>query len=235
MDSIVKNYTIDDLLSGDPTYQTEAAFFLVNKKILKDEIFKLLESGNREIASYAVTQLDKVETQKEALILTRCLKYEDSRITDPASTLIKNIVINPELRSLFFQQEILDILIGYISASNPRVCKNIAEILFFIGCTSETAKRIVRICFQELNGDNYFTLYWSLFSLERVISSLNNFNDTDILRLLKIISVSQEYQLRERAALLTNILIVKKSDPELDEIRKKFQNDDNFYVKNIAK
>lgn len=235
MDSILKKYTINDLLSGDPTDQTEAAFFLVNEKLSREDVFKLLQSGNNELASYAVTQLDNVTTQEEALILTSCLKYEDSRITDPVSTMIKNLVISPKFRGLFIQDEVFEILIGYISASNPRVCRNIGEILFSAGCSRKTIKRIVRICFQELEKKNNFALYWSLFSLEQAVSSLDNINDTDILELLSEISSSREYQIRERAAFLVKIINTKLSNPVLSELHEKLKQDDNFYVRNIAK
>lgn len=227
----VKN--IIDLCSDDIVKQTEAAFAFSKEEFSHKKVVEYLKSEESSLKHLALIKIQEIENQEEALILVKCLSDKDSRVRELASQFIKSI----ENLNLFLSEEIFKTFINSIGDSNPSVCRNIADILATLVKKTDypLLKGVIDKINENIELNNVFPLYWSLYTLEKMVKNTKITEETLLLieEILKQTTLFKEYQIRERTAFIVKALLEENNHNPLFELVNLFKKDSVFYVRRV--
>lgn len=219
-----------------------------NTQLSHTSIINILKSDNDIKKQYCLIELNKINTEEEAIILADNLINKSGPIRETASYKILDLISNPIYMNFFQSKIIISSFIKGITDINPTVSRNIIEVLKYVSDFNFLIKNIIseiNITLSQmpdseknhsylLNKKN-FNLYWNLEALfsifssnevkQKVIDSECNIDYTkDLINILSITAKSQDYTIREKTAKLSSLL-------NIEQIINILKNDPNIYVK----
>ncbi|MDD3593519.1 MAG: hypothetical protein PHX18_02720 [Candidatus Gastranaerophilales bacterium] len=222
---------------------------LLNNNISSQGYLEYLLSDDMRLVQVALLNIKRVSSQEEARAIFRILINHPSEIREYCSFLI-NKLMNDEMQRPFFQQKIfLDILEKAICDVNPKVCRNILEVLRYFDFRDELFSALIKnannmvVLLQESNKQknhmytkNSFRLYWNLFGIA-LLSEYINYNNfrEKLLKLIDDTVTCREYTIREKAALILKKLSRTEVLTEFEKYLNLLKNDENYYVKSVFK
>lgn len=211
--------------------------FESDSKYNYDDLINLLSSENIKEKHFAVLELEEIRSEKDANLLVSNLVGQDGKIREAVAFKINEFFQNPDFAKFFINEENFAVLLQGIMDINGNVCRHVCAL----GCEEfnqylsktlpeEINKILARISELETDEKQYviskrnFQLYWCLESLCNIIDIVEFAQIKDILFATADFS---DYTIREKTA-----KIVAKLDIfELDELKEKLKNDENYYVR----
>jgi hypothetical protein len=213
----------------------------------QEELLSFLSTDDLVLKQIALLNINKINSEQEAELILTTLINHPSEIREYCSFLI-NKLMKTDCKKFFQNKSFLDTFEISIYDVNPKVCRNILEILPFWQYKEELFERVLNNCFelievlQEKNKDknhrytkNSFHLYWNLYSIGILLKSVEYEKYLDrIIKLLYSVSYFSEYTLREKGAFVARQLCSLTKAEEAALIIQKYKNDENFYVRQQA-
>ena len=213
----------------------------------QEELLSFLSTDDLVLKQTALLNINKNNSEQEAELVLTTLINHPSEIREYCSFLI-NKLMKTDCKKFFQNKSFLDTFEISIYDVNPKVCRNILEILPFWQYKEELFERVLNNCFelievlQEKNKDknhrytkNSFHLYWNLYSIGILLKSVEYKKYLNkIIKLLYFVSSFSEYTLREKGAFVAKRLCSLTKTEEVALIVQKYKNDDNFYVRQQA-
>lgn len=203
-----------------------------------EELIFLLNSNNIKEKHFAILELNEIKSQNDAKILSSNLVGQDGKIREAAAFKINEFINNPDFADFFINEEIFPILLEGIMDINGNVCRQIIDLSSLKGfdeyLCNKLPKRITKILDTieqlDLSAKQYvvskcnFQLYWALEALYNVVDNIS-------LEQIKPIVIKtcefNDYTIREKTAKI----ISKLDNFELNELKEKLMNDENYYVR----
>lgn len=208
------------------------------------ELVNLLHSDNLKEKHFAVLELNKINSQNDAKILVSNLVGQDGKIREAVAFKINELSQNPNYIDLFTSEEIFDTLLQGIMDINGNVCRQIVgnrliESSEFKNYLCEKLPKSINEILKEIekidsNTKKYvvskrnFQLYWCLEALYKII---DNIQIEKIREILLKTGKFYDYTIREKTAKI----LTKIDNSELNELKEKLKNDENYYVKRFLK
>ena len=118
-------FTKDENLNANKNKNFENAVSLFETKLTQNDIFEYLSNGNTQERQIYALKLEKIENNKQALILANNLIGCDGKIREAVSFKINELTENYEILQYFFQTKIYDIFFEAIIDVNGNICRNI--------------------------------------------------------------------------------------------------------------
>ncbi len=213
----------------------------------QEELLSFLSTEDVVLKQIALLNINEINSAEEAKLIINTLINHPSEIREYCSFLI-NKLMNGKGKKFFQDRSFLDTFEIAIYDVNPKVCRNILDILPFWKYKNELFERVLNNCFelievlQEKNKDknhrytkNSFHLYWNLYSIGIMLSTVNYEKySAKIIELLKLITEFSEYTLREKGAFVAKQLYSLIKTEQTLAVMQKYQNDKNFYVRNAV-
>ncbi len=210
---------------------TEKAYDLLNQNIGYSQVIEYLQSDDLINISLALLNLEKIDNPEHLMLLINLLDSADSRIRELTSYVLNKFAIGHEYHIFFNKEKTINFLLNKITDKNPKVCKNIINILGIINNKQLVIKNTVD---NLKDKDDTHSVYWHLEALSEVIDSLPAADMIwdDILDILDQDSSHEEYQIREKIS-----YIIKKAEKivlnnyRINNVKEKLVQDTNFYVR----
>ena len=214
----------------------------------REELFSFLKNENDEVLQQiALLKINEVTSVNEAQEITTLLTEHSSETREYCSFLINRLMKKEEFRQYFSGNIILNKFTHSISDVNPKVCRKIIEILPYYTQKEDLFNFVLKntfILIEELReknkNKNYqyntksFHLYWHIFALGYILTDhLFCNNKKDLLKLLDLLFLFNEYTIREKGAYLIKQIAPFITQNELNLLLNQYSNDENFYVKEI--
>lgn len=193
----------------------------------------------------AVLKLNEIKSTEDASLLVSNLINQDGKIREVVAFKVNELIQNAEFTKFFFNKNNFDIFIKAIMDINGNVCRNIIEAMVSLKHNNDFSEyfcpelaKTLNSVFDEiekidLTAKQYviskrnFQLYWCLEVLYDFIELMNL---ADIKETLLKCGVFYDYTIREKVAkILTKEFY--NDDIELDELKEKLKNDENYYVR----
>lgn len=193
----------------------------------------------------AILKLNEIKSAEDASLLVSNLINQDGKIREVVAFKVNELIQNTEFTKFFLKKDNFDIFIKAIMDINGNVCRNIIEAIVSLKHNSdfsdyfcpELAKALNSVFDEiekiDLTAKQYviskrnFQLYWCLEVLYDFIELMNL---ADIKETLLKCGVFYDYTIREKVAkILTKEFY--NDDIELDELKEKLKNDENYYVR----
>ncbi len=213
------------------TDSTEKAYNLLNQSLDYTDIIKYLQSDDLNNISLALLNIDKINNPKHLILLVNLLNSPDSRIRELTSSVLKKLTTVHEHHIFFNTEKTINILINQITDKNPRVCKNIINILGVINNKQPVINKLV----DNLKGKNETShTYWYLEALQDIIdsSALDSTTWDNIFNILQEYSENEEYPIREKISyIIKKLNKIIKNNNKINSIKAKLEQDPNFYVR----
>ncbi len=210
---------------------TEKAYNLLNKSLDYNSIMEHLQSDDLINISLALLNIDIIEDQEHLIILIDLLNSSDSRIRELTSSVLKKLSTGHEHHIFFNKEKTINILINQITDKNPKVCKNIINILGVINNKQLVINNLVD---NLKNEKETYSLYWHLEALQEIAAHLD-LNDTtwdDVFNILEEYSIHEEYPIREQISyIIKKLNKIIKNNNKVNSIKEKLSEDPNFYVR----
>ena len=209
-----------------------------------EELISFLSTDDVVLKQIALLNINKINSVHEAQLILNTLINHPSEIREYCSFLI-NKLMKTNYKKFFQNRDFLDTFEIAIYDVNPKVCRNILEILPFWTYKEELFERVLNNCFelievlQEKNKDknhrytkNSFHLYWNLYSIGILLNAVEYEKYSEkIIKLLALVSEFSEYTLREKGAFVAKQLYSLLKNDNIYNIVQKYKNDENFYVR----
>lgn len=229
------NATLDNTF--EPNYRGK---YNLRGKYTYKELISLLHSDNVKEKHFAILELDEIHSQDDARALVSNLVGQDGKVREAVAFKINELVQNSSNIEFFLSEEIFDIIVQGIMDINGNICRqtvssklfdckefkaylckklpeNINKILKEIENFDSTSK-------QYVISKRNFQLYWCLEALHKCAENVEFLSIKNIL--LKT-GVFYDYTIREKTAKI----LAKLNYPELDKLKEKLKNDENYYVR----
>ena len=201
---------------------------LINELLSDDDIKKQL----------CIIEIKEINSQKEADLLVYNLTGKSGPVREAASFKILELIKRTDYKHYFQTENIINTIVKGITDINPTVSRNMVDAVIFIDNFEFLINRIIVEIKQTLasmedikqnhsykaNKKN-FNLYWNLEALSNLSDKININND--IVNIIKIVSNSNDYTIREKAAKF--ICTVQNSI--FNDIAEILKNDVNIYVR----
>jgi len=222
--SLEANFNIAmNLSEAKYDYQTLMAF-LASEKIVERQI--------------AILELNEIKSTQDAQILVSNLVGQDGKIREAVAFKINELTQNPAYVGFFIGEYFFEQFMEAIMDINGNVCRNIVSLTtiseFSQYLCDKLPERINEILAEIAEIDaktrqyviskRNFQLYWSLEALDNIAEIINFDGIKDIL--FKT-GEFYDYTIREKTAKI----IAKLNNSELDELKEKLANDENYYVR----
>lgn len=209
-------------------------------KYTHEELINLLHSSDIKEKHFAVLELDEIRSQNDAKILVSNLVGQDGKIREAVAFKINELAENSDYIEFFISEDIFDTLMQGIMDINGNVCRQIVSAKIFEckefraylcyklpECINEILKEIEKFdstSKQYVISKRNFQLYWCLEALYNIIDDVKFEKIKNIL--LKT-GEFYDYTIREKTAKI----LTKSDNPELDKLKEKLKNDENYYVR----
>jgi len=215
--------------------------FEPNSKYNYDDLINLLNSENIKEKHFTVLELEEICSRKDAKLLVSNLVGQDRKIREAVAFKINEFFKNPDCSKFFISEDVFAVLIQGIMDINGNVCRHICtlkseEFSQYLGknMPSEIDKILARISELEADEKQYviskrnFQLYWCLEALCNIIEEVEFETIKDILLQT---GEFNDYTIREKTAKI----LTKLDNSELNELKEKLKNDENYYVRRYLK
>lgn len=212
----------------------------LRKNFNYDELINVLNTDNIKEKHFAVLELEELYSANDAKLLASNLVGQDGKIREAVAFKINELTQNPQYLELFLSNDIFEILLEGIMDINGNVCRQIIGSKFFENnlfrdfLCKELPERITEIINKikklDLSAKQYvvskrnFHLYWCLEALYNIIETVEF---RDIKEIIFFCGGFYDYTIREKTAKI----LTKLDNPELNELKEKLMNDENYYVK----
>lgn len=211
--------------------------FESDSKYNYDDLINLLSSEDIKEKHFAVLELEGIRSEQDAKLLVSNLVGQDGKIREAVAFKINEFLKNPDFAKFFINEENYAVFLQGIMDINGNVCRHICALdceefnqYLSQNLPSEINLILARIKELEVDEKQYviskrnFQLYWCLEALCNIIDKVEFAQIKDIL--LKTGEFS-DYTIREKTAKI----VAKLDNSELDEIKEKLKNDENYYVR----
>ncbi len=203
---------------------------LINELYLNNDLKKQL----------CIILLSKLSSQNEADALVHNLTKQPGPIRETVAFKILELIKNPEFQIYFQTRGISDTFAEAITDINPSVSRYMIECIKYLNNPQHLFNNIInkikitlnelpetkKIKSYDLNKKN-FNLYWNL---EAVIALSDKISPNDeLLDILKITALSNDYTIREKTAKAAKYFSVQ--NPKFTIVKDLLKNDNNIYVK----
>jgi hypothetical protein len=202
-----------------------------------EDLINSLHSDDIKEKHFAVLELEEIRSQKDAKLLVSNLVGQDGKIREAVAFKINEFFNNPDYAKFFISEDIFEILFQGIMDINGNVCRHICALeceefdqYLSENLPSETDKILARISELEKDEKQYviskrnFQLYWCLEALCNIINKVEFAAIKDILLATANFNA---YTIREKTAKI----VTKLDNSELNELKEKLKNDENYYVR----
>lgn len=220
---------------------------LCSQEYSYERTIEVLKNGDIITKQPAILDLKEIKKQEDADLLSSLLIGQDGRIREAAAFKINELIkIYPQ----FFQNETTaSTLLKSIIDVNPAICRFSIESL---NCFQDKDIIVKRILDEILNITNdlknvprnsrkyvlnkmNFKIYWFFEALSSILENENSINNqNEIKEVIDILIDSEEYTIREKLHKFC-IILRQKGVGGLEKYFEHFQNDENFYVRNLSK
>lgn len=225
--------------------EIEKAAYLCEKIYTHEEIINILKTENDFEKQICLLKLEKLLSYDEAELLVYQLTGHHGLIREAAALKINEFITADRYILYFLTDYSQNYLLKAVNDINPNICRLICAALKPLFQNNDKEKKeFLNILynrfhqiFEELEtlkrSNRYtkklFNLYWCLEAL----AMLNPEIDSRLESVLSTTSNIREYTIREKTAMV--LASLKTSSIELDKIKNKLKNDENFYVKRYSK
>ena len=214
--------------------------FEPNSKYHYEDLIELLNSENIKEKHFAVLELEKIRSQNDAKLMVLNLVGQDGKIREAVAFKVNEFFKNPDYATFFINEDIFDTLIQGIMDINGNVCRQICSLeceefnqYLSKNLPEKTNEILEKIYELESNEKQYviskrnFQLYWCLEALYNIVEKVEFERIKDI-----IFKTSQfnDYTIREKTAKI----LTKLDNLELNELKEKLRNDENYYVRKYS-
>lgn len=229
------NATLDNTF--EPNYRSK---YNLRGKYTYSELISLLHSDNVKEKHFAILELDEIHSQNDTKILVSNLVGQDGKVREAVAFKTNELAQNSNNIEFFICEEIFDILMQGIMDINGNVCRQVVNSKLFESnefkayLCKKLPENINKILKEIENFDSTskqyviskrnFQLYWCLEALHKCVE---NIEFSSIKNILLKTGVFYDYTIREKTAKI----LVKLNYPELDELKKKLEKDENYYVR----
>lgn len=205
-----------------------------------EKLINLLNSDNIKEKHFAVLELEEIRSQNDAKILVSNLVGQDGKIREAVAFKVNELAQNPDYAEFFISEEIFDILIEGIMDINGNVCRQIVgskltessefqkylcnKLPERINKILDEIEKIDQTSKQYVISKRNFQLYWCLEALYNII---DNIEFKKIKNILLKTGDFHDYTIREKTAKI----LTKLDNCELNELKEKLKNDENYYVR----
>lgn len=186
----------------------------------------------------AILKLTEIKSQEDAQLLTSNLVGQDGKIREAVAFKINELITNPKYTDFFLTQKNYEIFTDGIMDINGNVCRLMVELTNYQtfkkylcdilpGKICEILNKIKNLSTEDKRyviSKRNFQLYWSLEALYSIIE------DIEPVKIIGIILKTGEfddYTIREKTAKI----IANLNCLELNELKEKLKNDENYYVR----
>lgn len=224
--------------------EIEKAAFLCEKEYSHEQIIDVMKTENDFEKQICILKLKTLKSQEEADLLVFQLTEHHGLIREASASKINEFILEKKLNSLFLNQYASEAFIKAVNDINPNICRLICAVLKPLFDTNEEEKRLFlnslyrrfEKIFEELEHlkrsrlytKKLFNLYWSLEAL----AMLEPEADEKLESVISVASSLRDYTIREKAAMVLSSLNV--SSENLEKVKAKLKDDENFYVKRYA-
>ena len=218
---------------------------LSEKKLTHDEMIEMLKTGNVPQKQYAALNLDIIQNKEEGKILVSNLTGCDGKIREAVALKINQLLtadtaISPFIYSYpeTFANASVDInanicrlvidSVGILKNDHEFSKKYSEKILEFISQAFEEIDKFIFRDKKYIINKQLFKLYWCLESLKLFV---NDIPKNTLINILERASQEKEYTIREKVAQI----LTSTNDDIFKSLRKKLQQDGNYYVREAVK
>ena len=221
----------------------EQALEMSDKHFSHQELIEMLLDGNIPQKQIAALKLDSIKSQEEANILVSNLTGCDGKIREAVALKIRNLLFEDFAYIKYFNQA--EVFANASIDINGNICRLVidsVEILKksedFSNIYTNKVLSFINEAFKELDSfifrdkkyvinKQLFKLYWCLEALKLFVKDL----PMEILKpVLERASEEREYTIREKVAQIIALL----DNANLQDLKLKLQNDENYYVRNAV-
>lgn len=202
-----------------------------------DGLINLLSSENIKEKHFAVLELVEIRYREDAKLLVSNLVGQDGKIREAVAFKINEFFQSSDFAKFFISEDNFAVLLQGIMDINGNVCRHICAL----GCeefNQYLSKKLpsgidailARINELEADEKQYviskrnFQLYWCLEALCNIIDKVEF---SQVKEILFATAEFNDYTIREKTAKI----VAKLNTPELDELKEKLKNDENYYVR----
>lgn len=215
--------------------------FEPNFKYNYDNLINLLGSDEIKEKHFAVLELEEIRSCEDAKLLVSNLVGQDGKIREAVAFKINEFFKNPDFAKFFINEDNFTIFMQGIVDINGNVCRHICalqceEFNQYLSrhLPEEISEILARIKELEANEKQYviskrnFQLYWCLEAFYNIIDKVEF---TAIKNILFATADFNDYTIREKTAKI----LTKLDNLELNELKEKLRNDENYYVRNYLR
>lgn len=216
-------------------------FFEPDFKPDYEDLIGLLSCNDIKRKHFAVLELEEIRSCEDAKLLVSNLVGQDGKIREAVAFKLNEFFKNSDFKQFSINEDNFAVFLQGIMDINGNVCRHICALdceefneYLSKNLPAEIEKILTRINEIEANEKQYviskrnFQLYWCLEALCNIIKKVEFAQIKDIL--FKTANFN-DYTIREKTAKI----VAKLYDPELDELKEKLKNDENYYVRNYLR
>lgn len=205
-----------------------------------NDLIALLGSNDIKKKHFAVLELEEIKSRNDAKILVSNLINQDGKIREVVAFKINEFCQNPQYIEYFIDEDIFSTILQGIMDINGNICRYIVTCGLFNNkdfqayLCSKLPESIIKILevIQKLdkNEKQYkiskrnFQLYWCLEALSNIIDVISF---DAIKQILFETGEFEDYTIREKTAKILS----KINNPEIENLKNKLKNDENYYVR----
>lgn len=200
-----------------------------------EKIISVLKGEDDIEKQLRLIELKGVYNQEEANVLVFNLTQHSGPVRETAAYKISELISKIEFKCFFQTENIMNTFIKAITDINPSVSRSAVEIIRFVensryiyeGIIEELNETITQLDIETKNrsyvqNKKNFNLYWNLEALISIADFV--VPDEQLLKILKITALSNDYTIREKTAKAAQVFCFK-------EVLDVLKDDTNVYVK----
>ena len=224
----------------------EKAYSLCSKDFEHNEIFNILKNSDDTEKQIAILKLKTVATTEEASMLVFHLTEHDGPVREAVALKLKELLLEKNCKTLDDTRFYPDYVAGVCDV-NPNICRCIIDFLPMLNAQDTLLETILsktehiyqRIETPDKDQKNFlrvriFNIYWCLEAIGTILklSEIDSQTETRLYKILEKAITFEDYTIDEKVA---QILAQNKHNEQLNSIKQKLKNADNFYVKRYFK
>ncbi len=207
---------------------------------LHDDLINELYHNNDLKKQLCIILISKLNSQAEADALVCNLTGKSGPVRETTACKILELIKNPDYQPYFQTQNITDAFIKAVTDINPSVSRNITETIKYVLNAQYIFDNIIKEIKASLNetlkikknrsylkNRKNFGLYWNLEAVAGISDKIQP--DNELLEILKLTALSDDYTIREKTAKTARCFISR--DNRYSAVLDLLKNDNNIYVK----
>lgn len=232
------NTSLDTTNKLDLEINLNAAMNLSSHEHTYDELIDLLSSDIILEKQLAALELTEIKSKKDAKVLVSNLIGQDGKVREAVAFKINELALNNSYTPFFIDPETFNVFLQGIMDINGNVCRQIVDLTIIkefqeylcealpksISQILENIKKLEADEKQYVISKRNFQLYWALEALCNIIDVVDI---AKVSNLLLLTGEFSDYTIREKAAKILS----KIGSTELNKLREKLKNDENYYVR----